>query len=359
MKILQLAPLWETVPPPAYGGTESVVYELTEELVRRGHQVVLWASGDSRTSATLRFSYHRSLRTATDLADRHPHDWLHVASALADAEGFDLIHNHAGELAMAMSRLVRTPMLTTMHCLITPDTYPIWSRYRGHYNTISWSAYRRMPPVEGPRFVGVIYNGIRVASFPFQARKEDFLLFLSRISPEKGPHLAIEVARRAGRKLIMAGKVDEQDRPFYECTVRPLIDGRQVEFLGEADGRLKRELYRKASALILPLTWEEPFGLVMAEAMACGTPVLALRRGAAPEVVVHGETGFLADTVDGLVAAVDKVPSISPARCRQHVEARFDVAAMADAYEAAYDRIVRAGHDGPSPMPGRDELAVA
>ncbi|HEY8489856.1 MAG TPA: glycosyltransferase family 4 protein [Dehalococcoidia bacterium] len=359
MKILQLAPLWETVPPPAYGGTESVVYELTEELVRRGHQVVLRASGDSQTTAELRSTYHRSLRTAADLADRHPHDWLHVATALAEAEEFDVVHNHAGELAMAMAQMVRVPVLTTMHCLITPDTHPIWNRYPWYYNTISWSEYEQMPPVEGPAFAGVVYNGIRVETFPFQARKDGYLLFLSRISPEKGAHLAIQVARRAGCRLVMAGKVDERDRAYYESTVRPLIDGRQVEFIGEADACLKRELYRNARALLLPLTWEEPFGLVMVEAMACGTPVITMRRGAAPEIVVHGETGFLAEDLDQMVAAVSQVDRIDPARCRRHVETRFDVAQMVDAYEAIYRWIVVTGAQGPSPAMGRDELAVA
>ena len=349
MRILQLAPLWERVPPPAYGGTETVVANLTEELIRRGHEVVLWASGDSATSAELRCSYYRSLRTAADLSDPAPHTWLHVARALEDAAEFDLLHNHAGELPMALARLLPTPMLTTMHGVITMDTYPIWVRYQGYYNTVSRNQARRMPLPWGPRFAGSVHHGIDVETFPFQAEKEDFLLFLSRLAPEKGPHLAVELARKTGRRLVLAGKVDDQDRGYFEAAVRPRIDGRQVQFVGEADATLKRELYRKAAALVLPLQWEEPFGLVMVEAMACGTPVLAFRRGAAPELVVEGETGFLGDTVADLAAAVDRLETLDPARCRAHVAAHFTVGRMVDAYEAIYAWMLSDQQETPPP----------
>jgi len=341
MKILQIAPLWETVPPPAYGGTEAVVSVLTEELVRRGHEVTLCASGDSRTQAELLSVHPCSLRTARDLQDPWPYAWLHSALGLKEASEFDIIHNHAGELTMAMAHLVPdVPMLTTMHCLITPDTKFIWDRYPGYYSTISMSQRRNMPPLASGHFVGVVYNAIDVASFPYDERKEDYLLFLSRISVDKMPHLAVEVARRTGRRLIIAGKVDRVDEQYFYSVLVPLIDGKQVQFVGEADARLKRELYAKAYCLVLPLHWEEPFGLVMIEAMACGTPVIAFERGSVPEVMVDGETGYIVHDVDEMVEAVHRVDRIDPRRCRQHVEDNFDAPLMADRYLQAYQRII-------------------
>ena len=341
MRILQLAPLWESVPPPAYGGTEAVVSLLTDELVRMGHDVTLAACGQSRTNANMISVYHRSLRTADDLADRNPYDWQHVATALEHARDYDIIHNHAGELPMAMSALVDTPMLTTTHCLTTPDTAFIWNRYRGAYNAISGSQLAHFECYAPPaRCMGYVYNAVDIDSFPFQERKGEDLLFLSRISPEKGPHLAIEVAKRTGRRLIMAGKVDRADRCFFEEVVRGLIDGEQIVFLGEADAVRKRELYRDAFCMLMPLTWEEPFGLVMAEAMACGTPVVALSRGSAPEVVVDGTTGFVVDTIEEMADAIADVRTIDPHACRRHVRERFSPQSMTGAYVDVYERTI-------------------
>jgi glycosyltransferase involved in cell wall biosynthesis len=338
MRILQIAPLWETVPPPAYGGTEAVVSLVTEELVARGHDVTLAASGDSRTSATLLSVFDRSLRRADDLKDRHPYEWVHIAEAICASQDFDVIHNHAGEPAMAFAGLSRTPMLTTVHCLTTPDTRFVWERYTGAYNTISRAQRRHFKDYAGPgRYAGHVYNGIDHASFPFQETKDDYLLFLSRIAPEKGPVDAIEVARRLGMQLILAGKVDAYDQAYYDGVVRPLIDGDQVTFIGEADGNEKRDLYRNARCVLMPLAWEEPFGLVMAEAMACGTPVIAFRRGSAPELIVDGVTGFIVDTVDEMAEAVTRLDTIDPRACRAHVAERFSVDAMVDNYLRVYE----------------------
>jgi glycosyltransferase involved in cell wall biosynthesis len=341
MRILQLAPLWEAVPPPAYGGTEAVVSLLTEELVRRGHDVTLAASGDSQTSATHLAVYGRSLRRADDLQDRNPYDWSHIALSLRHARDFDVVHNHAGELAMAMSHLVDVPMLTTMHCLVTPDTQFVWDHYAGAFNTISRS--QRPPALKSgarAQFAGHVYNAIDVESFPFEPVKGDDLLFLSRIAPEKGPQQAIEAAKRLGRRLIIAGKVDQYDRRFYEEVVKDLIDGEQIVFFGEADALQKRELYRTAHCLLMPLMWEEPFGLVMPEAMACGTPVVAFRRGSAPELIRHGETGYIVDNVDEMVEAVQQIGRIDPAACRAHVQEHFSPAKMATAYVRVYERLL-------------------
>lgn len=371
MRILQLAPLWETVPPPAYGGTEAVVSVLCEELVRRGHDVSLWASGDSRTNAELYSIYHRSLRSATDIADPASYALMHAALSLKDAGSYDIIHNHIGETVMAMAHLVDTPMLTTMHCLITPDTKFIWDHYDGWYNTISHSEKLTMPPVANNRYAGVVHNGIDVETFPYGEKKDDYLLFLSRISIDKAPHLTVEVAKRLGMRLIIAGKVDPNpmDQAYFNDVLKPLVDGKQIQFVGEADGRMKRELYEKAYCLLLPLNWEEPFGLVIAEAMACGTPVVAFQRGAAAEIIVDGETGYLVNDVDEMVEAVRKVDHIDPRRCRHHVETHFSPARMAEGYLRVYQQIIRLASTKPaltavatsSPLPleGDRETAVA
>lgn len=341
MKILMIAPPWESVPPRGYGGTEAVVHLLTEELVARGHAVTLFATGDSRTAADLRYVCERSLRTAEDAVDKIPYVSRHAAEAIAMAPAFDVVHNHAGEEVMALHPLTGgVPMLTTMHCNITPDRKFVWDGYSGHFNTVSWSQRRSMPRVETPRFAGVAYNAIDVASFPFEPAKRDHLLFLARISPEKGAHIAIEVARRAGRKLLMAGKVDAADYAYFSGMVAPQIDGKEIVYVGEADAVKKRELYAAAGALLMPIVWEEPFGLVMAEAQACGTPVIAFGRGSAREVVKHGETGFVVDNADEMVEAVQRAHEINPADCRRLMEERFDVPVMADRYLELYRRII-------------------
>ena len=341
MRILQLAPLWETVPPPAYGGTETVVSLLTDALVEQGHDVTLVASGDSRTRAKLTSVYPRSLRQCDDLKDRTPYDWMHVSTALSLAGDFDIIHNHAGELAMCMSSLIETPVLTTTHCLTTADTTPIWQRYRGAYNTVSRSQRAHFKAFEGSaHYVGHVYNAIDVDSFPFQREKSDDLLFLSRIAPEKAPDIAIDVARRSGRRLLMAGKVDRVDRPYFAEVVEPLIDGEQIVWLGEADSAMKRDLYRNACCLLMPLRWEEPFGLVMTESLACGTPVIAFGRGAAPEIIQQGETGFIVQNAEEMVTAVGDVKRIDPAACRADIQLRFGPRALVQGYVNVYERLL-------------------
>ncbi len=340
MRILHVAPLWERVPPPAYGGTEAVVALLADGLVRRGHDVVLRASGDSATLAELRSVYPRSLRTQVGIESTLPYELVHAAEALRDARDFDIIHNHTGDILMAFAGLVDTPMLTTTHGNVTPDAHFVWEGYDGFYNAISRSQASRLTPFQHGRFAGVVYNGIDVHTYPFRSDKEDYLLCLARVSPEKGTHLAIEVARRLSMPLIIAGKVDPVDREYFETAVEPEIDGGLIRFFGEANAEEKRELYSKARCLLVPILWEEPFGLVMPEAMACGTPVIAFARGAAPEIVVDGETGFLVNDVDEMVDAVRHVDSIDPARCRSHVEQRFDVPVMVDGYLQVYARML-------------------
>jgi len=251
-------------------------------------------------------------------------------------------------------------MLTTMHCLATPDTRFVWNQYAGAINTISKAQQRQLPPVaDAAYFAGHVYNAIDVESYPFQHKKSDDLLFLSRLAPEKGPQHAIAVAKKLGMRLLMAGKVDHFDRAFFDEVVRDLIDGEQIVFLGEADARQKRELYANARCLLTPLCWDEPFGLVTPEAMACGTPVISFRRGSAPELIRDGETGFVVDTVDEMAAAVGRLDIIDPARCREHVRQHFSPAIMAENYERVYEAVLDMPRLSPSMAPTTALLPVA
>lgn len=337
MRIAIVSPPIERVPPKAYGGIEAVVSLLADDLVRRGNDVTLYATGDSITKARLRAACARPLRTQ-DLTWPLGYELAHLALILEEADQYDVVHNHYGPMLMAFSRLIKPPMLTTLHGPMPPEARLIWDGYAGYYNSISRSSKDGFPD---RGYVGVVYNGIDVPSFPFRAEKEDFLLFLGRISPEKGTHLAIEAARAADRHLLIAGKIDRVDRGYWEKEIRPRVDGELVRYVGEADGTMKRDLFSRARALLHPVTWAEPFGLVMAEAMACGTPVIGIRNGSVPEVVADGETGFVVDTVDEMVTAIDQLDRIDPRRCRERVKRLFSVDQMVDGYERLYQRIAR------------------
>jgi glycosyltransferase involved in cell wall biosynthesis len=269
---------------------------------------------------------------------------VHTALSLREARHYDIVHNHSGppsELGMALSHLIDVPMLTTLHNELVEETRYIWSNYAGWYNTISAAQECKLQVLPRARCAGVAHNGIDVDSFPFCDTKDDYLLFIGRITSYKAPHLAVEAARRAGMRIVVAGKVaNDEEHEYYRDVMKPLIDRGEVEFVGEADAQLKRELYAGARGLLVPLLWDEPFGLVMIEALACGTPVIAFPRGAAPEILVDGETGFFVPDVDAMSATIERLGEIDAAACRAHVETHFSPAALAGRYLTMYEKIL-------------------
>jgi glycosyltransferase involved in cell wall biosynthesis len=340
MKIAQIAPLWERVPPPAYGGIELVVGLLTDELVRRGHEVTLFASGDSLTLAKLISVHPRALRLDSSIRDSSIYEFLQLASVYEKAADFDIIHSHMGVATLTSANLVTTPTVHTLHGIFTPDNEKIFKHCRKQpYITISNS---QREPRLGLNYVDTVYNGIDVSSYEFypQPIEPPYLAFLGRMSPEKGPHLAIEIAKKTGWRLKIAGKVDLVDLEYFDQKIKPHIDGKQIEYLGEANHRQKNELMGGAYATLFPITWREPFGLVMVESMASGTPVIAIQMGSAAEVIVDGKTGFLCNNVEECINSIDKVSNLNRDVCRQYVEENFSVQQMTNGYEAVYQQII-------------------
>ncbi|HXG05343.1 MAG TPA: glycosyltransferase family 4 protein [Candidatus Binatia bacterium] len=341
MRIAQVSPLYEPVPPRLYGGTERVVAWLTEELVRRGHEVTLFASGDSRTSARLVSPWPRALRLDPARPDPHALHTLELAQVFSAAGRFDVIHCHVDYLAFPYGRLVSTPVVHTLHGRL--DLRPLAHLLAALPDVplVSISDSQREPLRTLPlRWIATVHHGLPVAEVPFAPRGGDSLVFLGRVSPEKRPDLAIAVAKRLGLPLRIAAKVDRPDRDYFEHEIRPLLDHPLIEFVGEVSDAEKWRLLGEASALLFPVDWPEPFGITMIEALACGTPVVARPCGAVPEVIRDGEVGFLADSLDDLVGAVKRIDLIDRARCRRWVEERFSVSVMVDRYEAVYRRLL-------------------
>jgi glycosyltransferase involved in cell wall biosynthesis len=346
MRIAQVAPLWERVPPPAYGGIELIVGLLTDELVRRGHEVTLFASGDSITLAKLESVHPQALRLDPTIKEFGIYEMLHLSNVYERAQEFDIIHSHMGCAALPYANLVKTPTVHTQHGIFTPDNEKLF-RHARKQPYISISNAQREPRLN-LNYAATVYNGIDTSKFEFYATPQDppYLAFVGRISPEKGPHLAIEIAKRSGWHLKMAGKVDAVDVEFYEKEIKPLIDGKQIEYLGEATHEQKCELMGNAVATLFPITWREPFGLVMVESMATGTPVIAMELGSTSEVIAHGKTGFLCHSVEECMAAIEPATQLSRKACREHVLNHFSVERMTDGYEAVYQKVLaeRNGH---------------
>ena len=339
MRVAQVAPLVESVPPKLYGGTERVVSYLTEELVKRGHEVTLFASGDSVTAAKLVSICQRSLRSDPTVVD----PWVYLIAQIGlvydQAREFDLIHSHVDYFTFPLARYARTPTVTTLHGrLDLPELQSIYRAYP-EMNLISISNQQRSP-LPNSRWIATVYNGIRVEDFTLEMNRGDYLAFLGRITPEKGIDAAIDLAKRTGIKLKIAAKIDQVDREYFEQIIKPELSNPLIEYIGEIDQTSKNQFLGQAYALLFPINWPEPFGLTTIEAMACGLPVVALRRASVPEIVADGKTGFICDSVDEIQKAIARVDSIDRKACRQHVEKHFSVRAMVDAYEAAYKKVL-------------------
>ncbi|ACK71086.1 glycosyl transferase group 1 [Gloeothece citriformis PCC 7424] len=344
MRIAQIAPLWERVPPLGYGGIELIVGLLTDELVRRGHEVTLFASGDSQTLAQLEPICPQALRKLDENTTPHHlhniYQTLQLNKILEQVNKFDLIHSHIGFPLFPYANLIKIPTVHTIHGIIPSAEETLWHSVK-QQNFISISNAQRRHDLE-LNYVATVYNAINTKIFPVSnPDNPPYLAFLGRLSPEKGPHLAIDIAKQTGLPLKMAGKVDAVDRQFFEEQIKPFIDGKQIQFLGEADHQMKCELMGRAIATLFPITWPEPFGLVMIESMILGTPVIAMEMGSTREVIADGKTGFLCHTVEDCVTAVKQLETISRQDCRDHVMNKFSVQHMVDGYESVYQKLLQ------------------
>jgi glycosyltransferase involved in cell wall biosynthesis len=354
MRIAQLAPPLESVPPRRYGGTERVVAVLTEELVRRGHEVTLFASADSHTSAWLSPTVDAALWHHPSFSDVWPVMTAAVGQVYRRADEFDVIHNHLGYLAYPAARACPTPTVTTLHGrLDLPELRPLFEEFP-EMPLVSISDAQRAP-VPGANWVATIHHGIDLRPLAFQPEPEGYLAFLGRVSPDKGLDTAIRAAAAAAVPLKIAARMPmdqsrnveaQRDWRYYREEIEPLLSLPGIEYVGEVDDAERSAFLGNAAALLFPIRWPEPFGLVMPEALACGTPVIALRAGSAPEVVEHGVTGFVVDDIEGIVSAIHRLGELDRAACRAAAERRFSPEGMADEHEIVYERVIRAARGG-------------
>ncbi|MBD2432821.1 MULTISPECIES: glycosyltransferase family 4 protein [Fischerella] len=340
MRIAQISPLWERVPPFRYGGIELIVKLLTDELVRRGHDVTLFASGDSITKAKLYSVHDKALRLDPSVKEPMIYEQMSLAEVYENAHHFDIIHSHVGCSVLPYTSFVKTPTVHTMHGVFTPDNEKMYRRY-AQQPFISISQAQREPRL-GLNYIHTVYNGIDTAVYPFNSEpvQPAYLAFVGRLSPEKGPIEAIKIARATGLPLKMAGKVDVVDQKYYQEQVKPLIDGEQIQYLGEISHQDKVKLLSGATVTLFPITWREPFGLVMIESMATGTPVIGMGLGSVPEVIAHGKTGFVCDCLEQMIEVIPDAMKLDRQTCREYVVSRFSVETMTDQYERAYEMVL-------------------
>lgn len=348
MRIAQVAPLWELVPPKTYGGTELVVHLLTEELVRQGHEVTLFAASGSKTSAKLEVCAPEALR---EMEEKLKQDKTHctvmayelkmLQDVFQRADEFDVIHNHVGFQMLAFADFVNTPVVTTLHNALNPEPVRRLFYRNAHLPYISISDYQRQLWPE-LNYAATIHHGIDLRKFNpcYEHDGKDYLAFLGRLSPEKGPHHAIRIAKELNMKLILAGKVDRVDQVFYDQELAHHVDGEQIIYIGELNHPQKVALLRHAVATLCPVEWPEPFGLVLIESMACGTPVFALRDGSIPEVIDHGQSGYVAGSVEELIEAVRRYRDFDRRKVRRIAEQRFSVSRMVDDHVRLYEALM-------------------
>jgi len=344
MRIAQIAPLTEAVPPRLYGGTERVVSYLTETLVELGHEVSLFASGDSRTAARLEIYWPQSLRLDPTIRDSFAPHLLLLEEVYRRADEFDVLHCHLDYLPFSLFSRQPVPFLTTLHGrLDLPELQPVFAAF-SHIPVVSISDSQRIP-LPRANWLATVHHGVpEQLLMPIAGGRPSYLAFLGRISPEKRLDIAIEIAGRAGLPIKIAAKVDKVDVAYYEAVIKPLMALPHVEYIGEISDAEKTEFLGNAHALLFPIDWQEPFGLVMIEAMACGTPVIAFNRGSVPEVVENGVTGFIVEGVDEAVAAVQSLHQLSRGTVRSEFERRFSARVMAQNYVALYETLLQQKH---------------
>lgn len=342
MNIAMLAPPWIAVPPPGYGGVESVVSVLTEALVRRGMEVTLFCAPGSSSSADVVPLLGQS---HPDEIERALYEADHVARAFDEIEAampsFDVVHDHCGFTALAMADRLAVPMVHTLHGPFTDSTAAFYSCHGHKAAIVPISRAQLASASAGLATTEAIPNPIDVGAWPLREQKDEYLLWVGRITPEKGPHRAIAAARAAGVPLVLAGVVQPGQQPFFEREIAPHLDGERVRFVGEVGGAAKRALFAGARGLLMPIRWPEPFGMVIVEALSCGTPVIAFPEGAAAELVIDGTTGFLVDDEAAMAAAVGRLPEIAARDCRDWVARHCDVDVVAAAYERTYRSAMR------------------
>ena len=339
MNIAQVAPLYESVPPPGYGGTERVIFWLTEELVRLRHKVTLFASGDSHTHARLIPGCAASLRNNSDCRDYLAPHILMLEELRKRKDEFDVVHFHTDYLHFSLCREWQLNHLTTLHGrLDLPDLVPLYREFN-EIPVVSISRAQRKP-LPAANWVGNVYHGLPENSLRFHRGPGTYLAFIGRISPEKRPDRAIAIARAAGMQLRIAAKVDRSDREYFEKQIQPLFDQPNIEFIGEIGDGQKADFLGNAVACLSPIDWPEPFGLNMIEAMACGTPTIAFRHGSVPEVIDDGVSGIIVESVEEAVQAVGRVKSMSRAACRNAFDRRFTARRMAREYLNLYERMI-------------------
>ena len=345
-----LAPPWIPVPPPGYGGIEAVVALLCEELVKRGHEVTLFAAPGSRSAAEvcspLEGTHADQIGSSLYESDHVGAAYDAIDHAATEGRPYDVLHDHSGFTAVAMAHRLSVPVVHTLHAPFNDETRPFYTRHGHKVRLVAISRFQLEHAPPGVRVADVVPNPIRVEDWPFREDKDDYLLWMGRMDPAKGAQRAIAAARQAGIRLVLAGPVQPGQEQYFRSEIQPHVDGREVVFAGEVGGVRRKELFARAKAFVMPISWAEPFGMVMVEALACGTPVIAFPEGAASEIVIDGENGFHVADEQAMAAAIGYVDTIDPARCRESVACRYDATIVAESYEAVYDRAIRAAASG-------------
>lgn len=337
MRIAQISPLWLEVPPQNYGGTEYVISLLTEELVKRGHEVTLFATADSKTSAKLVPIWPRGL--FKDKANASAVRGLLLRELFAREGEFDIIHDHTDTLLLPLSPFLKPPVISTLHGIPREESTIL----RKKFPNVSYVSISRnqKKSEHGTNVIATVYHGIPIEKYEFNEHPQGYLLWLSNIEPSKGLAGAIQIAKMANEKLIIAGSIFSPNADYFEYRIKPLIDGKQIQFVGVADFEKKVELFKNAKAFLFPIfKRQEPFGLVVIEAMACGTPVIAPPIGSMPELIVPGKTGFLVGSPDEAVRAIKNIKNISRKACREHIEKNFSLGKMVEKYGKLYRKIL-------------------